>query len=120
MKLIRGSYEHRIQSYKTQSGGPCTQVSRCSELQFETRLVVGLLLQPSSRVAAQVEAARLVVDEDGQHEGQSRQPPHEPADRRFTLATVTAKYATRSVLHQSLNYTHFKGNILRPLSIPGV
>lgn len=41
-------------------------------------LVVSLLFEPAARVAAQVEAPDLVVDEDRQHEGDSGQPPHEP------------------------------------------
>lgn len=43
------------------------------------RLVVSLLFQPAARVAAQVEAPDLVVDEDRQHERDRGQPPHEPA-----------------------------------------
>lgn len=49
------------------------------------RLVVSLLLQPAARVAAQVEAPDLVVDEDRQHERDRRQPPHEPAQRHTAL-----------------------------------
>lgn len=40
-------------------------------------LIVSFLLQPTARVATQVEATGLVVDENGQHEWNSGQPPHE-------------------------------------------
>ena len=41
-------------------------------------LIVGLLFEPTSRVAPQVETSGLVINEDRQHERQSREPPHEP------------------------------------------
>lgn len=40
-------------------------------------LIVGLLFEPTTRVASQVETSGLVIDEDRQHERQSRKPPHE-------------------------------------------
>lgn len=46
-------------------------------------LVVSLLFEPTARVAAQVEAPDLVVDEDRQHERDGGQPPHEP-ERNIT------------------------------------
>lgn len=46
-------------------------------------LVVSLLFEPAARVAAQVEAPDLVVDEDRQHERDGGQPPHEP-ERNWT------------------------------------
>ena len=40
-------------------------------------LIVSFLLEPAAWVSAQVESSRLVVDEDGEHEWNSRQPPDE-------------------------------------------
>ena len=45
-------------------------------------LVVSFLLEPASWVSTEVESSRLVVNEDGEHEGQGRQPPDESRNNR--------------------------------------
>ena len=56
-------------------------------------LVVSFLLEPASWVSAEVESSRLVVDEDGEHEGNGRQPPDESANKikvREYIGTVVS------------------------------
>lgn len=55
-------------------------------------LVVSLLFEPAARVAAQVEAPDLVVDEDRQHERNSWQPPHEPVQNKDSLFDIKIIY----------------------------
>jgi len=47
-----------------------------------TSLVVGLLLQPTTGIPAQVKTTAFVVHEDGDGEGNGWQPPHESARTR--------------------------------------
>lgn len=71
-------------------------------------LVVSLLFEPAARVAAQVKASDLVVDEDRQHEGNGRQPPHEPGANESRMSTHWAniiKYLNSSVLNQFMKLT---------------
>lgn len=98
-------------------------------------LVVSLLFEPAARVAAQVEAPDLVVDEDRQHERDGGQPPHEPEPNDTLLRTsvssgvyaINAASAFANNRHIDGNKkegntgdTHFRGYIRSPLSIPGV
>ena len=46
-------------------------------LNSPSRLIVSFLLEPASWIPAEVESSRLVVDEDGEHEGEGGQPPDE-------------------------------------------
>lgn len=55
----------------------CGHVAVCVGVQQCGCLIVGLLLQPASGVAAQVETTGLVIDEDGQRKWNSREPPDE-------------------------------------------
>lgn len=55
----------------------------CTTVDSDRRcLIISLLFEPAAGVAAQVEAPDLVVDEDGQHERNGGQPPHEPEQKR--------------------------------------
>lgn len=89
-------------------------------------LVVSLLFEPAARVAAQVEAPDLVVDEDRQHERDGGQPPHEP-ETNTSLSTMSRElcYLVIRQIHSkkkegNTGGTHLRGYIRNPLSIPGV
>lgn len=58
-------------------------------------LIVSFLLQPAARVATQVETTNLVVDENGQHERNGRQPPHEPEQTRLRIMGGTQRNEER-------------------------
>ena len=61
-------------------------------LNSPSRLIVSFLLEPASWIPAEVEPSRLVVDEDGEHEGKGGQPPDESEihnTRVYTLIPLT-------------------------------
>lgn len=80
-----------------------------------TSLVVGLLLQPTTGIPAQVKTTALVVHEDGDGEGNGWQPPHESANTRQKRRSENLFQIFK--VEQG---SYLRGYILRPLSIPGV
>lgn len=76
----------------------------CAGAAESARLIVGLLLQPAAGVAPQVQPSRLVIDEDGQAEGEGGQPPHESEigrqAHRFSLVVRQLGGETSAKLHQ--------------------
>ena len=75
------------------------------------RLVVGLLFQPSAGVATQVEPSGLVVDEDGQHERDRGQPPHEPENNN-KLKITRNRLIHLSILQRDYQQRSFRSRII--------
>lgn len=85
-------------------------------------LIVCFLFQPAARIATQVETTNFIVDENGQHERNGRQPPHEPVPRKKKQSSrwvnnyvIQAENGARG----EMGVTHLRGYMRRPLSMPG-
>lgn len=118
-------------------------------LNFPSRLIVSFLLEPASWIPAEVESSRLVVDEDGEHEGKGGQPPNESEthhqcdtcsfryDILYIYIYLISSFISKNTrlleeklffcslmearfVEQKIDRAHLRGNMRRPLSMPGV